>query len=98
MSTSRVRAIGIAWFRRQDYAKARKLFEDGHKLPATFDKWLKLAQKAAKDFERQGCIVKKAYIDPDTFADWCRTRGLNIDSSARQIFAELAVKEYRKNH
>ncbi len=98
-ATPAVRIVGMVWYRREDYARLRKLFKDGHKLPATFDKWLEAAQKGKERFERDGHVVVKAYIDPDTFAGWCSTRFLNIDATARMQFAnEAAFAAHGQQH
>jgi hypothetical protein len=94
-----IRAVGIAWYRREDYARLRKLFKDGHKLPRTFDQWLKAANKAQKLYESQGQTVIKAYIDPETFPAWCESRGLDIDAQARIQFANrVAYDQHGKTH
>lgn len=94
-----IRAVGIAWFRRENYAKARKLFKDGHKLSPTYDQWLKRAKRAEKELKAQGHIVEKAYIDPETFPAWCRARGLDINAEARIRFAnEFVAGKYGQTH
>jgi len=93
------RAIGVVWFRREDYAKARKLFKDGHKLSPTFDQWLKRAKKVMNFYEAQGYTVEKAYIDLNAFPEWCRSRGLDIDAEARKRFAnEFVAGKYGQTH
>ena len=87
-----VRAVGLVWYRREDYAKVRKIFADGHKLPATFDQWLKRAKRKMEKIQREGHVVVKVYIDPDTFPDWCREQGIRVDANARTIFAGIAAK------
>lgn len=43
--TLQVRALGMAWYRRQDYGRILEIMEDAHLLPPTFDKWLGKAEK-----------------------------------------------------
>lgn len=94
-----VRAVGLVWYRREHYARLRKLFEDGDKLPANFDKWLKLAEQTQQRYERDGFLTVKAYIDPDTFPAWCAARSLNVDARARMEFANhAAYREYGQQH
>jgi hypothetical protein len=97
--TKSVRAVGIPWYSRNDYPKLREIFDDGHKLPASFSDWLKGAQRLKDEQERRGIGVVKAHINPHTFPAWCAGRGLNIDASARIEFANLAAyREYGQTH
>jgi hypothetical protein len=89
--TNIIRIAGIAWFRREDYARARKLFEDGNGLPPTFDQWLKQAEKVKQNAEAHGFRVEKVHIDLDTFPAWCAERGLNVNAHARTQFANHVV-------
>lgn len=94
-----LRVIGMAWYRREDYAHLRKLFEDGRNLPLTFDKWLKRAKLGKERLERQGAIVEKVYIDPEAFPRWCAERGLHIDANGRtQYAAFMAGLMHNKTH
>lgn len=90
-----IRAVGIAWYRREDYQKIRAVMADPDKLPATFDKWFYSANKFARGLEARGQIVERVYLDPDEFAEWCQRRGMNIDAKARMTFAnEFVGRKY----
>ena len=91
--------IGMVWYRQEEYARFRKLFSDGRKLPPTHKQWLKQANKTFEEFAVRGYLVEKVYLDLDTFPDWCRRRGLDIDAKARTRFANEAVaRKYRNPH
>lgn len=99
MTNSQVQAIGIAWFRPEDYDRCRKLFIDGHKLAKTYQEWHRDAQRAFDRYASSGFFVARAYIDPKTFPSWCAERGLNVDASARMQFAsECVYREYLDQH
>lgn len=83
----RVQKIGFAWFDRENYDELKALFTDGDSLPDTFDQWQTLAERGVDQLRREGKIVIKAYLDPKTFPEWCRSRGLDINSAARRKFA-----------
>ena len=83
----KISAMGVPWYRRQDYARILEVMEDAHLLPPTFDKWLYRAEQALKQAVDRGVLPVKAYIDPDQFVAWCRDRGLNVDAAARMQFA-----------
>ncbi len=90
---STIRATGIPWYQAEDYDAIRRIMADGHKLPTSFQIWRTKAERGEEKLRREGHIIVRAFIDPETFPDWCRTRGLNIDAEARILFASLIAKE-----
>jgi len=91
-----VRAVGFPWYRREDYERIRALMVDGHTLPATFEKWFYAADKGARRLQDSGHIVERVHLDPDEFPEWCRQRGLDLDSEARRRFAaEFVARKYQ---
>lgn len=91
----KVRAVGIAWYRQEDYAKIRKVMIDRRKLPDTYKQWLKKANQAFKILTTEDNLVEKIYIDPESFPDWCAKRGMNTNAEARTTFAnESVAKKY----
>lgn len=93
MNESPIVAVGIAWYRAEDYDAARRIMADGDQFPATFHEWRMKAEAAEKREQRRGQTVVRVYIDPETFADWCRARRLNVDAQARMKFASATAKE-----
>ncbi|MDE2283080.1 MAG: hypothetical protein KGK33_00500 [Hyphomicrobiales bacterium] len=91
------RAVGIAWFREEDYPAAQTLFESTNYLPP-WEEWLQRAQELEQRFKGEGYIVERVYIDLDTFPDWCAQNGKRIDAQARVDFAaETVAKKYGRN-
>jgi hypothetical protein len=46
----------------------------------------------------EGVIVLRAYLDSETFADWCTVRGLNPDREGRLAFGEeFAAEQYGRD-
>lgn len=88
-----VQALGMAWYKAEHYDAIRRVMADGHKLPATFHEWRMKAETGEKMNRRNGKIVIRAFIDPETFPDWCRARGLNIDAKARMQYAATVAHE-----
>lgn len=94
-----VRAVGMVWYRSEDYSQILAIMEDAHRLPATFEQWRKKATAGESHRQRQGWTVVRAVIDPDAFPGWCRTRGLHVDAKARMRFsAEQAYLAAKKSH
>lgn len=97
--SEQIKALGVAWYTRQNYARVLAVMEDAHLLPDTFDAWLYKAEKLLKDVVREGGVPIKAHIDPETFVAWCRARGLNVDANARRNYcADFARAVYVDGH
>jgi hypothetical protein len=92
-------AVGVAWYRREDYPRLLTIFDDADKLPRTYDECLVIAEKAFQSIEKAGAFAFKAIIDPDDFPKWCAANGYNVDAEARMEFANReATRQYRKRN
>ena len=90
------RATVVPWYREEDYLEIRKIMSDGSRFPNGFQKWLDRSNRAVDRLLREGHIIERVYIDPDTFSDWCGRNGLELDSHARQKFAvTVAADKYK---
>ena len=88
-------ACGIAWYRRDTYARCVAIFEDGRDLPATFDEWLVIAKQAERDCFERGIKALRIEIDPNKFPAWCADHGFTkIDSQARADFENFKSLEW----
>lgn len=92
-----IRALGMVWYRAEDYGAIKRIMADRHTLPSSYHIWLMKAETGEKKYRREGYIVIRAYIDPETFPDWCRSRGLDIDSKARTEYANVIAYESVRN-
>lgn len=91
--------IGIAWYRREHYNAVLRIMADREQFASRYEKWLYEAERGEKRLARNGHVIIRAYIDPETFPDWCRARGLNIDAEARKAFAnEVALMSQQARH
>lgn len=99
MTSMPVRAMGMAWYRRQDYRRILAIMTDADLLPPTYDKWLGKAERYERQEIAKGMMIIRVIIDPDEFAAWCAASGLNIDAKARMNFAaEEAAKFVKTTH
>jgi hypothetical protein len=87
-----IAVIGMVWYREADYDRLKAMFIDGEKLSPSFLQWQDLAEQGRKRFVREGRIVVKAYIDPETFPTWCATNGCNVDANGRNTFANTEAR------
>lgn len=97
MNGKPLRVGGISWYAREDYAAVLNVMRDPEVLPDTYEQWLQKAERQLRDWEAKGWIMIRAIIDPKTFPEWCRARGLDVDAKARMAFAnEIAAAEARE--
>lgn len=87
--TQQIQAVGMAWYKRENFARLMAVFEDRHKLHRTFDEWLRDAEIGRKAQEAKGVRVVCVDIDPDHFPRWCAAKGLGINAQARMNYASL---------
>ena len=89
-----VQIVGMVWYKPETYDACMRIMEDRTKLHASYHLWRMDAETGEKRFRRDGKTVVRAYIDPETFSEWCLTRSLNIDAKARNQFAANIAHEY----
>ena len=95
----KMRALGVAWFRREDYQRIREISDD--QMIPTFDQWeAKMTKFLASQQPPPGVILEKVIVDPDELLAFARKfHGGKIDTKIRGEFAARAVAEkYGTNH
>jgi hypothetical protein len=85
----------LPWYDRHDYPVLLKLFSDPDKLPATYDAWLKRAERTESQLQKAGFGVARIWIRPVPFAAWCKERNFSPDQAARVTFANEAARHPR---
>ena len=81
------------WFEKLDYDNILAISEDADDMPDTFDRWLVLAEDAFEQCNARGMDVIRVIVNSDALAEYCRTKGLKINRSARLTFCSyLQVK------
>jgi hypothetical protein len=85
--------IGIPWYSRKNWSALKILVSDASELHETFDEWRASAGNVESRMRQEGYIVKRINIDPKTFPEWCKKRGLKTDAEARSEFAIEAARE-----
>jgi hypothetical protein len=85
--------VALPWYARGDYPALLKLFSDPGKLPATYDAWLKRAERTESQLQKAGFGVARIWIHPVPFAAWCKERNVSPDQTARLTFANEAKRD-----
>src|ERR1700681_1160727 len=86
-------AVGAYWIKEEDYPALLDIFDDRHKLPPTWNEWLKRAEEMEHGLKAYGPVVLRVPIDPKTFQDWCAANGTRPGSEGRKKFVAAAVHE-----
>lgn len=86
-------AVGAYWIKEEDYSALLQLFEDGDKMPPSWNEWLKMAEEMEQGLKAYGHVVLRVYINAATFSDWCATHGTSPGSVGRRKFVAAAVTE-----
>jgi hypothetical protein len=88
--------IGLPWCREEDYDAFIAMFKNSEDLPGTWNEFIKPYEQAEKQFQAKGQTVKRIYINPRTFRDWCARKGYQVNAKSCERFAaEIAIKEQR---
>jgi len=86
--------VALPWYRRSDYPLLLPLFSDPQNLPETFEAWLEHAERVEKQLQDVGFAVVRVCILPQSFAKWCKERGVPADQRARLTFANEAARAH----
>ncbi len=79
----------MVWYKEEHWDTLKQLFIDGDMLPLSYNDWHTRAEAMKIEAEANGDAVIKVYIDPETFPEWCKAKGVPMDSEAR---AQLAIE------
>jgi hypothetical protein len=79
----------LVWYKKEHWDTLKELFSDSHLLPLTYEDWLERAEAMKAKVQADGDAVIKVYIDPETFPEWCKKKGLPMDAESR---SQLAIE------
>ncbi|MBI5711190.1 MAG: hypothetical protein HZC42_12960 [Candidatus Eisenbacteria bacterium] len=85
---------GLAWYRREQWARLREISEDVGELEDTYDEWLASATRVLRELRRSGAGVRKVDVDVEDLLGWCNERGRPVNGASRANY--VAEKMRRK--
>jgi hypothetical protein len=93
-----LRAIGVPWFRPEDYARIREMSQD--QLFDDFKQWEQQAERKFAELVAKGVPLEKVFVDPDALAVFARdSHGGKINGAVRAEFAaRLIAEKYGADH
>ena len=83
----KISVVGVAWYRKGDYARLRASFADGAHLHETYTEWSVAARATEAHLVAQGDRVVRVEIEPEEFTAWCSARNVAPDAKARMQYA-----------
>ena len=89
----KISALGLAWYRREDYPRILRTMRDGRKLPRTFEEWEKNATLIEKCMLAQRHATVRVVLFPDEFVKWCRKKRKMPNARARGYYIAEVTKE-----
>lgn len=95
------RAMGIAWFRAEDYQRIREVSDD--EMQPTFEAFEAKMQRMLPQLQAQlppNVVIEKVIIEPDELVAFARRIGAGkIDTQVRSKFAGwLTMQKYGGSH
>jgi hypothetical protein len=93
LSDYSARAVGIPWVREKDYVAFLRIIKDADKMPRTWKEFNQRSEEGERAYQAKGYIVVRAYINPDTFGEWCAANDCGVDTHGRIKFAASVAAE-----
>jgi hypothetical protein len=91
------RAVGIPWYRREEYPRILEIMDDAHTLHENYNHWHRMAEETENRLLGIGQIVVRAMINPDTFPAWCAQHGVRCDGKGRARYgAWFAARQVKQ--
>ena len=92
MKTKGNAAIGVAWYRKEQWGDLLGVSEDRDKLEATYGEWLIEANLALRRMRQSGMDIRKVDVDVEELVRWCREQGRPVNAASRAYYVAERVK------
>jgi hypothetical protein len=86
-------AVGIAWYRREQWPHLLEISTDRSDLEDSYDQWLVHVTEAFETMRNEGLDPVKVDIDTGELLDWCRSRNLPVNAAARARYVTEKVQK-----
>jgi hypothetical protein len=83
---------GIAWYRREQWARLREVSVDGASLDERYDDWRRRAEGNLRELRGSGVTIRRVDVDVDELLRWCRASGRAVDGPARAAFVAQRLR------
>jgi hypothetical protein len=89
-------AIGVAWYRPEQWETLRNVSVDRDKLEETYAEWLAEAERMVKQLQQRGLRVIKVDVEISELMLWCESQRIPLDGEARSNYAAFKMQKLAK--
>ena len=86
-------AYGLAWYKQEQWQHLLDVSADKDNLENTYAEWVKNAEKALKQFQRQGMKVVKVNVDIDDLCFWCQAQNIPVNGESRVNYVAFKLQQ-----
>lgn len=84
---------GVAWYRREQWARLVEISSDPGRLEKGYDEWLRTATEGTAALAAAGMTLRLIDVDVEALLAWCTVRGRRVDGPARSEYAAFRVRQ-----
>src|SRR5690349_8766442 len=86
-------AIGVAWYRPEEWETLRNGSTDKDQLEETHAQWLKEAERVVKQLRQQGLQIIKIDVEVADQMLWCESQKIPLNAEARSNYTAFKVQQ-----
>ena len=88
--------VGVAWYKPDEWQELLAVSVDKDELEATYDEWVKNAERVIKGLRRQGLHIVKVNVKIEELAAWCQSQNIPVNAEARSQYAAHKLQQSPK--
>jgi hypothetical protein len=86
-------AVGVAWYKSEEWETLRNASTDKDKLEETYAEWLKEAERVVRELRQQGLQIIKVDVEIADLLLWCEGQDIPLNAEARAKYTAFKVKQ-----
>ena len=86
-------AVGVAWYRPQEWQRLLQVSADRDELEATYDEWASAMPARIAEIEQAGFKAHRIDVGVEDLIAWCRLRSRAVDGAARADYVAHKLKD-----
>ena len=91
-------ALGIAWYRSEQWEELKAYCEDRETMEHSYDDWKRESTKALHDLQSAGEHAQAVDFDLTEFKKWCAAHKKRPNASSRSEFTVFRLRELHQSN